>query len=243
MKTIMYMSQSTEGFDANGLPQSMASIIVNSRRRNRDVDIHSLLCCHRGLYLQVIEGKAAAVDKLFESIQKDFRHKNIKVIIESATSQVFLEPLPFKMATIYQSVETLTRYVNSHLMLSLPLDTSVRAIFNEVRDNRHLPSRKSTKQKSFAGYNLSLTQWPKFDVAKPTQELLELCAMLTRSAVSYESLSNTNPYSSECELNEALYSLQQMSILQLNVEHHASASIATSPFFMKMKKFINRVRA
>lgn len=245
MKTIMYISESTESSDVNGLPQSMASVIVTGRRRNRDNNIRALLCCHRGYYLQVLEGENRDVDKLFASIQKDFRHKDIKVLVDSPCSKPYLDNLPFKLATMYQPLEQFTQYVNNYLLQSYPLNTNVGVIFKELRTNqKKFAFRSGDAQHGFNGRKLSLTQWPKFDIITPTRELLELCAVLTRAATSYEVLSTNNPYPSEFELNEALNSLQSMSLLEM--EYDASAQIAShsgGAFFSKMKGFIGRLRA
>lgn len=244
MKTIMYISQSTEAADANGLPQSLTSVIVGSRRKNKERGIRGLLCCHRGYFLHVLEGNSNAVDDLFNTIKQDARHKNIKILVDTPSAKAYLDDLPFKLASIYQPITPLIHYVNNYLLTSYPAETNAGEIFKNLREGHSAADSADEKSdNAFVGQLISLTQWPKFDVVSPTRELLELCAVLTRKVVSYEVLSANNPYANELELNRALNSLQSMSLLEMDFDPSAEVNMSNGAFFSKMKGFISRLRA
>ena len=66
---LIYMSEPF-GFDASIL----AGILTDARRNNRRDGITGALICRQDIYLQLIEGDAAAIDALFARIAIDDRH-------------------------------------------------------------------------------------------------------------------------------------------------------------------------
>jgi len=77
MKQLIYRSQPF-GFD-NAV---LAGILLSARRNNRRNDITGALICRHDLYLQLIEGPAAAIDGLYAQIEADDRHADVHLLLE-----------------------------------------------------------------------------------------------------------------------------------------------------------------
>jgi hypothetical protein len=58
----------------------IAKILSQSRHHNERVQITGYLIYHQGHFLQVIEGNKDAIKALYARIEKDVRHKNVKLI-------------------------------------------------------------------------------------------------------------------------------------------------------------------
>ncbi len=54
----------------------LEQILTSARRNNEPLGITGILLYHRGSFLQVLEGPAAAVDEVFSQITSDPRHGN-----------------------------------------------------------------------------------------------------------------------------------------------------------------------
>lgn len=57
------------------------SLLETSRRNNASRDITGMLLFIEGSFFQVLEGDAASVDKVYESIARDTRHDRVTQII------------------------------------------------------------------------------------------------------------------------------------------------------------------
>lgn len=241
LKTIMYVSKSTESLDANGLPGSMAPILVSSRKKNRTHDLRAAVIFHRGFYMQAVEGDDVPIDLLLNSLKNDLRHENLRVLVNTTINQSYLENQPFKLISVYEECDDFVRYVNANLLKNYALKTNVGVIFKALRDEQ-LRISGSVPNNRFSRYTLSLLNWPTFDVVEPTRELLELCAVLTTNEISYSSLCAINPYSNESDLDSTLGKLQGMGLIKLTeVEEGSShSSFMAGSFFKKVRTFIGR---
>lgn len=72
---LIYMSQPF-GFDT----AILAGILATARRNNPRHAITGALICRQDVYLQLIEGDAAALDALFERISRDDRHLDVTLL-------------------------------------------------------------------------------------------------------------------------------------------------------------------
>jgi hypothetical protein len=72
---LIYMSEPF-GYDDNILK----SILATARRRNTHDAITGALICRHDIYLQLIEGDAAAIDALFARILLDDRHLAVRLL-------------------------------------------------------------------------------------------------------------------------------------------------------------------
>lgn len=64
----------------------MPRLLANAMARNRVLGITSLLCVHRGWFVQALEGPDAAVVRMFEILGDDRRHRDLFPIVEGRAS-------------------------------------------------------------------------------------------------------------------------------------------------------------
>ena len=77
---VVYVSQNTIQGDDDYLSQQIEQILDTARRLNEQADITGALMFNRGLFAQVLEGPAAAVEETFERIQCDQRHTEVLMV-------------------------------------------------------------------------------------------------------------------------------------------------------------------
>ena len=70
---LVYLSAATRPLRVTELRE----LLGRSRRNNRAVDVTGLLLHADGSFLQVLEGRPAAVDELYERIARDVRHAHV----------------------------------------------------------------------------------------------------------------------------------------------------------------------
>ena len=69
------------------MPLEIKDILLWSRKNNPVLGITGAMCFLDGIYLQYLEGEAAAVSALFNVIEKDPRHTHIKLLVREQISQ------------------------------------------------------------------------------------------------------------------------------------------------------------
>ena len=86
LNQLVYVSQAVRKMSADDL----RSIQADARTNNQDIDVTGSLFYNGGWFLQVLEGPAATLSKLYEKIERDPRHKNSRVLYnEPATFRTF----------------------------------------------------------------------------------------------------------------------------------------------------------
>ncbi|MEM8955937.1 MAG: BLUF domain-containing protein [Verrucomicrobiota bacterium] len=75
---VVYMSEATEPFSDPELDR----LLEHARVNNRSLGISGILLYEDNMFLQMIEGPARSIIKLYGTIRKDPRHKNIVTISE-----------------------------------------------------------------------------------------------------------------------------------------------------------------
>ena len=65
----------------------LAGILSAARRNNPQHGITGALVCRHDLYLQLIEGPAAAIDALYARILADDRHTNVELLLTEAMGE------------------------------------------------------------------------------------------------------------------------------------------------------------
>ena len=61
-------------------PAAIEAILTQSRQHNPATGITGVLCYGGGIFLQAIEGGRSAVSHLYNSIQRDKRHKDVELL-------------------------------------------------------------------------------------------------------------------------------------------------------------------
>ena len=64
-----------------------ASILAKAQSRNAADGIGGVLCQGQGLYLQVLEGERAAVNRLYARIMVDPRHRDVEMLLLEEITQ------------------------------------------------------------------------------------------------------------------------------------------------------------
>ena len=79
---MIYISRSTftPAEITNGIEPNVARILLKSRANNKKNGLVGVLYFGNGCFFQCLEGAAEAVDKLYETLLKDTRHKDLKVL-------------------------------------------------------------------------------------------------------------------------------------------------------------------
>lgn len=77
---VVYVSHNTIKGDDEYLSQQIEDILDNARQLNQQAGITGALMFNRGLFAQVLEGPAAAIEETFERIQCDQRHAEVLMI-------------------------------------------------------------------------------------------------------------------------------------------------------------------
>ena len=68
------------------------SILESARVHNRVAGITGILCQGQGLYIQILEGERASVNRLYATLIKDKRHQDIELVsIEEIQTRKFPE--------------------------------------------------------------------------------------------------------------------------------------------------------
>lgn len=82
MKQLIYSSRPF-GFDR----ATLAGILVEARCNNKRDEITGALICRHDIYIQLIEGPAAAIDALYARIAVDNRHCEVRLALSSEASE------------------------------------------------------------------------------------------------------------------------------------------------------------
>ena len=79
---MIYISRSTfaPAEITNGIEPNVARILLKSRANNKKNSLVGVLYFGNGCFFQCLEGAAETVDNLYETLLKDTRHKDLKVL-------------------------------------------------------------------------------------------------------------------------------------------------------------------
>lgn len=83
----VYVSRNIMEGDYEHLSQQIEQILDNSRSNNSQAGITGALMFNSGLFAQVLEGPAEAVEQTFERIQCDQRHADISLVLSEPVSE------------------------------------------------------------------------------------------------------------------------------------------------------------
>ncbi len=82
LERLIYLSKSLQP-----LPLDLKDILAKSRAKNPKAEITGALCFIDGVYLQYLEGEAAALSGLYAKIEKDPRHTDTKLLLRSSINE------------------------------------------------------------------------------------------------------------------------------------------------------------
>jgi len=130
---IVYISRSTFVPDqaTNGIEPNVARILMKSRTNNKNKGLVGVLYFGDGCFFQCLEGEEAVVDTLYETLLKDTRHKDLKIISRKKIDHLSFSnwamkyvPLEAKMSKLLKSkgYESFNPYVFDAEMNAQVLD-------------------------------------------------------------------------------------------------------------------------
>ena len=78
--SLAYLSRNCALENGSDLTTAVRDILSVSRSKNRRLGVTGALLFSRGRFAQVFEGSQASVEAVFEAIQRDLRHRDVKVL-------------------------------------------------------------------------------------------------------------------------------------------------------------------
>src|SRR5512147_2148681 len=74
---LLYASRAAASVDA----EALAAIMRQSKQHNAAIGVTGVLCLSEGLFMQVLEGGRAAVNRLYNRIVADPRHGDVELLV------------------------------------------------------------------------------------------------------------------------------------------------------------------
>ena len=87
MYHLVYTSYAVEPF----LEEDLIQLLIKNRTYNKQKHISGILLYLNGKFIQVLEGKKSEVLALYTIIEKDPRHKKVRIVIEGSSSHRFFK--------------------------------------------------------------------------------------------------------------------------------------------------------
>jgi hypothetical protein len=125
---IMYSSQASAPMTVAGLEQ----ILADARTGNQARDVTGALVYVDGVFFQILEGEKDVLRNLMASIERDARHRAVKVFYEAEVDVRAFES--WRMAYLSPTAEQMSTWAG------LPGTTTVESLLSDVtRDSHRVP--------------------------------------------------------------------------------------------------------
>lgn len=89
------------------MPLELKDILAVSRKNNPVRGISGAMCFLDGVYLQFLEGEAVIVDALYQKIEKDSRHTDVKMLVHEPIAQREYPKWSMALLTWNEEIKTL----------------------------------------------------------------------------------------------------------------------------------------
>ena len=167
---LIYISRSTfaPAEPTNGIEPNVARILLKSRANNKKNGLVGVLYFGNGCFFQCLEGAKEAVDTLYETLLKDTRHKDLKILSRKPINALSFSnwsmkhvPLEDEMTKLLKSqgFKTFNPYnfdaemtKNAMELLHSSNDSTEAALLEDVNQQAKLPN-KQLKQELAAQTN------------------------------------------------------------------------------------------
>lgn len=83
MIQLIYVSAATVEFS----DEELKTLLITARTNNEQLGISGMLVFHTGSFLQILEGEQQAVFALYDKIERDHRHRNVKVLLRTEINE------------------------------------------------------------------------------------------------------------------------------------------------------------
>ncbi|MEM7361185.1 MAG: BLUF domain-containing protein [Pseudomonadota bacterium] len=234
LKTLLYISESTESHVGKSAPSQLWKILRSSRLNNARLSLSGVLSYSHGKYVQVLEGESDSVDSMIRLITTDFRHTELDIVLHTQIEKPSFPTWPMRFIGSIGKDKSFNNYISTY---EDRIDTQGRRLLGHF-----LPSRFEALPSDFEGQVLALSAWPSFADMPQTKSMLSLSARLVAAPCLYEDLIASKECSSEEELNLILARLNKLNLLVfMDSQPHDTRSYA-QPFneglYVKLKDFL-----
>lgn len=108
---ITYVSRSTfKPFNAKaGIEPNVARILSESRRNNISRNLVGVLYYGNGCFFQCLEGRREDIDSLYASLERDPRHRDLKILSQHPITELTFYDWNMKYVSVDQQVQNLLR--------------------------------------------------------------------------------------------------------------------------------------
>ena len=190
MKCFAYISKAVTN-SKSLIPNELIAILNKSRVKNREEGITGFISYCEGYYFQVVEGEASAVDALLTRLKRDPRHQNIRVILDEPIAQISFSEWDMKLIAAARQDPEVLRFFYRHrskLLKNSPEKIGALKQFFKHPMFDEIQSEVLLAEPVYKEYEISLKSWPNFAQVPPSSEMIEICACLTHTPLSYEQL-------------------------------------------------------
>jgi len=198
-----------------------------------------VLSYRKGYYIQVLEGDAASVDRLFSNILKDSRHESVTVIMDFPIAQRAFPDWDMKLLESVNKDARFTRFVSNNFETVKSLGQHQQRLFEIFYQ---LDNRASNVTENYDDHDLMLSAWPDFTALKPSPVIIELCARLTKKPHAYKVLRESGEFGTQQQLDKILNKFEMLEILTVTGSsgqaNFPSPANEPTSFYAKMKDFL-----
>ena len=128
LKRVVYVSEKTDVSD-----NALKDIIASSKKNNPDEDVTGCLLSGNNSFLQLLEGPADFIDKLYSKISTDNRHGNVVTLYDEKIDERLFSSWSMKLAP-FENMEWSNGDFNSGNFLNI---TNEEALNVFVRLNEY----------------------------------------------------------------------------------------------------------
>ncbi len=101
------------------MPLELKEILAVARKNNPLLGIGGSMCFLDGVYLQLLEGEAVAVDALYQKIEKDPRHTDVKMLVHEPIGQREYPKWSMALLTWNEETKTIFKLFNPNIECDL----------------------------------------------------------------------------------------------------------------------------
>jgi len=118
IRSILYLSDINMDYSKTSQIESQLKLIGElACNKNKEHQVSGMLTYRQGRFMQVIEGNELAIESLYQNIKNDPRHKNVRTVLDSRSSNRFYEDCGMSLVLSYSSLqsENFRNYLNDNL--------------------------------------------------------------------------------------------------------------------------------
>lgn len=109
-------------------PHFINGILEQARLNNEKIGVTGCLLYHNNVFLQLLEGEEKTIDKLFDKIATDNRHKEVTLVCEEKVEQRIFPNWSMAYHNFEQNSEQIKKFVDSIQFYSENNEMSTDAI-------------------------------------------------------------------------------------------------------------------